>query len=73
MISELEKGDKIIMNGGPDGTIAEVYDSEFKLEVEKATFVRVSRGMVATKVTTTAKATGKKNPTKRNKSSTTKK
>jgi preprotein translocase YajC subunit len=73
MISELKKGDKIIMNGGPVGTIAEVYDSEFKLEVEKATFVRVSRGMVATKVTTTAKATGKKKPTKRNKSSKTKK
>lgn len=74
MISELKKGDKIIMNGGLVGTIAEVYDTEFKLEVEKSTFVRVSRAMVATKVSGTApKATEKKAPTKRNKTAQAKK
>ena len=74
MISELKKGDKIVMNGGLIGTIAEINDTEFKLEVEKSTFVRVSRAMVATKVSTTApKATEKKAPTKRNKASKAKK
>jgi preprotein translocase subunit YajC len=78
MITELKKGDKIVMNGGLIGTIAEIYETEFKLEVEKSTFVRVSRAMVATKITNASsgsavKTTANKAPTKRNKSSKTKK
>tara|TARA_R110002050_G_scaffold847_1_gene5869 strand:- start:10050 stop:10391 length:342 start_codon:yes stop_codon:yes gene_type:complete len=76
MISELSKGDKIIMNGGLIGTIVEIHATEFKLEVEKETFVRVSRAMVATKLTAgvtgsavAAKPAVKKAPTKRNKAS----
>jgi preprotein translocase subunit YajC len=59
------------MNGGLVGTIAEIYETEFKLEVEKSTFVRVSRAMVATKVLGSSPvAAEKKAPTKRNKTST---
>lgn len=77
MVSELKKGDKVIMNGGLIGKIDEVTDTELKLEVEKATFVRVSRAMVATKVVSqkeadATKATEKKAPTRKNKAATAK-
>jgi preprotein translocase subunit YajC len=50
MLASLNKGDRILMNGGLIGNIASISDSEIELEVAPKTLVTVSRAMVAMKI-----------------------
>ena len=50
MLNALNKGERILMNGGLIGTIASINDGEIELEVAPKTFVTVSRAMVAMKI-----------------------
>ncbi|PID26606.1 MAG: preprotein translocase subunit YajC [Candidatus Cloacimonadota bacterium] len=48
MISSLKKGDKIITIGGFYGTITEVKDSSFLVNLGKDTIVEISKDSVST-------------------------
>lgn len=56
MLSALNKGDRILMNGGLIGTISTISDSEIELEVAPKMYVTVSRAMVAMKIVKESKA-----------------
>ena len=56
MLAGLNKGDRILMNGGLIGTISTISDSEIELEVAPKMYVTVSRAMVAMKIVKESKA-----------------
>ena len=50
VISSIESGDEVETIGGIYGTIREVHDDTFSIEISPGTTVRVSRGAVRRKV-----------------------
>lgn len=60
MISELRVGRRVMFAGGFVGTIAEVMDGTFKIEIAPNVIVEVARGAVSNVVTEKAAAEEKK-------------
>ena len=55
MLSKLEKGNRVLTNGGLIGTIVSTSDQEMVLEIAKGVEVSVSRGMMAARLDAPAK------------------
>jgi preprotein translocase subunit YajC len=50
MITQLQKGDNVLLNCGIKGRIAEVKDADFKLEIAPKVIVTVTKNVVSGKV-----------------------